>query len=700
MPSEIEHRLDSWKEIALFLGRDVRTVQRWEKLERLPVHRHLHAKVSSVYAFKSELLEWQMSRRTVQSTSTSSASASAPPEIDSYFPQTTALSTQPTPLPNQLKPLTSARSRNTKNFFAASIFVIAGLAALFFFRHPASNEWNDNDIAPVPLTSYLGEQYSPTFSSDGRQVAFVWNGPFRDNFNIYVKPVDSQSFRRLTTSADLDFSPAWSPDGKWVAFCRGRQSRGGAIWLISPNGGPERKLLDLDTFAVPSARSLTWSPDSKWLATAEQLHSAHPLPSGIHVIQVGTGEIKQVTFPGPGQNDVDPSFSFRGRQLAFTRDVGRGVSANYITALDSHMSASSPTLLPVETTGFANLSCSLPVWTPDNREIIFTSNRGGLNRLWSVTLHRPDKARMLAALGNYVSNPAISAHGQIAYEHVTLRINIWRLDVKALSEGRSAAPAQVTASTRLEDSPQISPDGKTLAFVSDRTGFTEIWTSTAAGSDPKPLTSLRSPGTGSPSWSPDGKQIAFDSRVEGTPEIYVVPADGSGRSVRLTHDSFGKVIPRWSPDGRFIFFASEISGTLEIWKMTADGKQVTRVTKKGGFSAACSPDGKRLYYNKQQGAVSPLWELDFSTGEEKPVLPAILNRAFAPAREGIYYFNGKSTGPENLLYYDNRSGKSRCLLKLDHPLRFGPALSPDGHFLYYSQVEQNTSNLLLVDIFR
>ena len=63
-PPDAQDQLDSWKEIAAFLGREVRTVQRWEKTEGLPVHRHRHAKLGSVYAFKSELVSWKESRRT------------------------------------------------------------------------------------------------------------------------------------------------------------------------------------------------------------------------------------------------------------------------------------------------------------------------------------------------------------------------------------------------------------------------------------------------------------------------------------------------------------------------------------------------------------------------------------------------------------------------------------------------------------
>jgi serine/threonine protein kinase len=103
----------------------------------------------------------------------------------------------------------------------------------------------------VPLTTYAGSQGHPSFSPDGSQVAFEWNGEKQDNWDIYVKLVDGGAPLRLTTNAAEDRAPAWSPDGRQIAFVRG----GNALYSMSPLGGTERKLTDLLARDPPGHRT-------------------------------------------------------------------------------------------------------------------------------------------------------------------------------------------------------------------------------------------------------------------------------------------------------------------------------------------------------------------------------------------------------------------------------------------------------------
>ena len=84
----------------------------------------------------------------------------------------------------------------------------------------------DQLAQPIPLTAYPGIERSPTFSPDGSQVAFSWNGENQDNFDIYVKVIGSDPPHRLTTHAAPDSDPAWSPDGRWIAFLRDLGGKG------------------------------------------------------------------------------------------------------------------------------------------------------------------------------------------------------------------------------------------------------------------------------------------------------------------------------------------------------------------------------------------------------------------------------------------------------------------------------------------
>ena len=187
---------------------------------------------------------------------------------------------------------------------------------------------------------------------------------------------------------------------------------------------------------------------------------------------------------------------------------------------------------------------------------------------------------------------------------VTRTYSDWRSKaVRRMSPSHS-----LIISTALEISPRYSPDGKRIAFVSNRSGSDEIWVCGGDGENPIRLSSFHGPLAGSPSWSPDGKRIVFDCRPEGNADIYVVSAEG-GQPRRLTTDPAEDIVPSWSRDGRWIYFTSNRnadggSGRLQIWKMPADGGEAVQMTRQGGFEPMESPDGQWLYFTQDRGSSS------------------------------------------------------------------------------------------------
>src|ERR1700751_565852 len=127
----------------------------------------------------------------------------------------------------------------------------------------------------TPAVTNVGEKFTPTLSPDGQHLAFVWNGGAGPHFSLYVKIVGTEESLRLTKQSSIDFNPVWSPDGRYIAFCRILRGETG-IYIIPATGGAERRVRETlweeqDQYqALFSAGGLSWSPDGELLAFSDR----------------------------------------------------------------------------------------------------------------------------------------------------------------------------------------------------------------------------------------------------------------------------------------------------------------------------------------------------------------------------------------------------------------------------------------------
>src|ERR1019366_8824513 len=198
-------------------------------------------------------------------------------------------------------------------------WVAAGVVAV-----AGAGLWLTRDRAPlppprvVPLTTFAGREVYPTFSPDGTHVAFAWDGERGENFDIYVKMVGNVTALRLTSDPADDGYPAWSPDGRQIAFYSARG--GGGIYLVSPDGGPERKLADLATDSRPA-----WTADGNYLLVAKSHKEGQPETGDGALFQVpveSEGSPRQILAPPRGMWYRDPALAPDGLSLAFASCTG------------------------------------------------------------------------------------------------------------------------------------------------------------------------------------------------------------------------------------------------------------------------------------------------------------------------------------------------------------------------------------------
>ena len=252
----------------------------------------------------------------------------------------------------------------------------------------------------------------------------------------------------------------------------------------------------------------------------------------------------------------------------------------------------------------------------------------------------------------------------------------------------------------MESGPQFSPDGSKIVFESTRSGAYEIWMCRSDGSDFIQLTHFNSV-SGTPRWSPDGQQIAFDSYTSGNTDIFVMDSQG-GSPRRLTTEP-SNVVPSWSRDGRWIYFASGRTGGWEVWKMPSTGGPAVQVTRRGGFAAFESPDGRFLYYAK--GLTVPgLWRIPTTGGEEVEVrssLEAGYWGFWAVVDHGIYYLD--MTTKPTIVLFDLITHRTTRVFELENrPAAQAPglAISPDNKTILYTQLDALNNDIILVENFR
>ena len=573
--------------------------------------------------------------------------------------------------------------------------VLGGLTAcalalfFLFYSHSVRSKGRHPAVRPIvaPVVTNIGAKYTPSLSPDGQHLAFAWNGGTGDHYSIYVKVIGSEESLRLTQQASIDLNPVWSPDGRYIAFCRILKGEAG-IYIIPALGGAERRmrktLWEEEEFyeALGSAGRLSWSPDGKLLAFSDRA-SRNETASSIFLLSLDSQEIRRLTSP-PGRSDFDPAFSPDGQTLAFSR---RGIGIYVVPVLGGEEQR----LI----SGGYNWGLS---WAPDGRHIIFPDASWPVNAgwLWKISLRGGEPERL--QFGQEGIEPMIRGN-ELVYVRQMANISIWR---RKLSSSLSASPPdRFISSTRMESGPQFSPDGSKITFESTRSGYYEVWMCRNEGSGLIQLTHFNSV-TGTPRWSPDGQQIAFDSAAPGNADIFVIDSQGVAPR-NLTSAPSSEVVPSWSRDGRWIYFASNRTGSGQVWKMPSTGGPAVQMTHQGGFAAFESPDGKFLYYAKGLG-VPGLWRIPTNGGEEIEVISSLKAGYWgywAVVENGIFYLD--FTTKPGINFFDIATHRTSRVFDLENRPAWGApglAISSDKKTILYTQLDALSSDIILVENFR
>ena len=429
------------------------------------------------------------------------------------------------------------------------LVAIAIIASALVWHFTLRSRTTPEPAQVLSLTTYPGMEATPSFSPDGKQVAFSWEGDRLDNEDIYVLIVGTDPPHRVTTDPARDVSPAWKPDGSQIAFVR-LDANQTAIYLVAALGGSEQRLVEFPragTSTMPRGTSepvLSWSPDGRWLAVSRLTSDTS---SAVYLVAHDGSERRTLLQASPTSNYTAAAFSPLGNALAYVESGRLGV-----VEIDPN-NPSIFTKPPQRRTEYQGYVGGL-AWSADGRELFYGRAAYAAptpSYLWRVPADGSAAPQRidLAGVANF---PAVAANGRMAFSRRAVNV-----EMVVLQAGREGEP--VAASTFNEFDASFSPDGSKIAFASDRTGEgNEIWIVNRDGSGRRPVTrGVRRP-EGSPRWSPDGTRVAFDGLGDdGQRHVYVVnEAGGEIRPIPSQRGSFDQV-PSWSRDGEWLYLRIE-----------------------------------------------------------------------------------------------------------------------------------------------
>lgn len=592
-----------------------------------------------------------------------------------------------------------AQSGRMQIAVAAAAVLVAGAAAAYVWLNRAGPP--PAPLMAAPLTSYVGVERAATFSPDGSQFAFSWNGEDGNNADIYVRPTKEGRYLRLTSHAHADESPAWSPDGQYIAFRRlepgfGIEMRAKAqLILVPPLGGAERVIAEGDL------RNVRWTADSREIAVSSLISPPEEEPNrsryAIELISVETGARRRLTHPPASlRGDADFAFSPDGKWIAVMR-FGPSPSTDILVL---PAGGGQERLLAHE-----NVWTGGVAWTPDSRDLIYASSWDGRRRLFRIAAvpgsGAGQKPSPVAGIEPDASAPSLfpgsaNVPAALAFERHASDASIWRYDLtKEGGNGR-----RLIDSTWPETSPSAAPDGAKLVFASMRSGISELWTADGKGHNQTQLTRVAG-SSGSPRWSPVDDRIVFDSFVGDNKEIFVIGAAGQNL-VRLTNEPNEEARPNWSPDGKWVYFRSRRSGSAQIWRTpSAGGGAPVQVTFQGGAEPIPSWDGQWLYYIRDR-RVPQVWRVPAAGGEESKFLDGPFYGYWGVTRDSIVYLDhlAQPDGSRWLRFYDLKGGKApRASARVGGDINTtvpGLSVTPDGRLVLLLQVEKREADLFLV----
>jgi eukaryotic-like serine/threonine-protein kinase len=509
-----------------------------------------------------------------------------------------------------------ARTRLLVWFFGGLLFGALAAGAALWKLKPAAPAQPMLRFSAV--TNFTGIDAQPSFSPDGRSLAFLSNRG--GQFDIWVGLITGGSPVRITNDPDLKGRPHWSPDGSKILYARLNGSGLWDTWMVPSLGGTPRKFLT-------NAMDAVWSPDSNSIAYADGFTHT------IWMCDAMGSHARALTQAESRAWHLQPAFSRDGRKIAFVR---RGSGPYGEIAWAEVPSGKAESLTDDKASAFS------PVWSADNRFVYFASSRGGTTNLWKVSAQGGSPVQITAGRGDDTELDVSPDGKKIVFASQRSAINLEEEAVDSSTE--SEQRWLTTDASRSTYAPAYSPDGRRIAYFTNRKGAENepIWIMDADGSNPVKLvedTNLNI----FPRWTPDGQSLIFVSRNRGIgPPRNLRRMSLSGTlpeelPVEPAEATWGDV----GPDGRLVFRSK--SGPVQVFDAGNNKTQTLDAVK--GILLRWSADGRHiasLVTARQPGeSDAGVWVYDSGGGAARQVFRGwVTHYTWAGSKE-LFVLEGK-----------------------------------------------------------
>ena len=473
-------------------------------------------------------------------------------------------------------------------------------------------------------------------SPDGTRLAFVRT--VAGKAAIFVSNPDGNNARQLTHGV-WDNNPIWSHDGKWIAYQA--ESPQFDIMVVSADSGAPRQL----TSGPASDTPRNWLPDG----------------SGVIFGRTGDGDDQTLVVPVEGgpvrrlaaevKGNQHANLAPDGVKIGYDVHVGGGEATVWVQ--DS--AGATPRQLTTE--NLENINAAY-LWSPDSRYIVYLSRRTGTSDIWIVDVTTGEQRQLTNDIRDD-NTPRWSPDGKwMAFiSDRGGQTDLWLMPV----EGGNAT--RLTNDRAVEFNPRWTPDGTSITY-GQASVESELVLQPLGGGEPRVLLALSGYSIPSGDLSPDGKTILYASDRSGNNDIWSVPVAGGEPAVFAASPVLDDN-PKYSPDGSRVLFRSARSGANDLWVVPAAGGEARQVTSDAADegSYAWSPDGKSIAYRSNRATSGgDLWVLDSIGADPRRLTQTNIRPAsISWGKDGNLYFIGAAAGGRELYRIAASGGTPRGL---------------------------------------